>query len=255
LNILPLTSYGARGVISIILWFNTSLLAQTDIRLVPAFGMQAFQSYAKDDVSAEGFSGYNLNMVPAYQVGLEADVKRTWLFSMSVKSYRPTIAFKYGDKVGGIMGYLGVNCTSLAVGVERKISTHSWIKIKPAKSKRTQNSPSVSGNAPQRYLLLFRLKALGGISRDWVANYPGNEDLGNTNTSVFLGLAFQFFDRDKDKFKLSLIYSQGFREIAIWDVDYSLYGVDYSGQIASKGSFFAVQLSYPLRLFTVLARK
>ena len=232
---------------------SSFVLAQTEIRLAPGFGVQTVQSYVKEDFYAdERFRAYNFSTTPTYNLSIQLERNNSLLVFTSLSSAKSAISYKYGDT--GENTYTDGSCTSLSLGVQKKISTHKWFKMPPKKKLNNIFDFQANKNS-NHYLLLFKLKFISGISHDWVANFPGTQIFRNTSTSLFLGFGLQFFDQDKDKLQLNFIYSQGLKEISEQEVEYIYNGKHYFGKIGSKGSYFAVQVSYPLRLITLKEKR
>ncbi len=227
------------------------VFSQTNLRLTPGFGLQSLQWYVKENKNADSrFKAYNFHTTPTFAVSLQLDIKHDWMIFAGWYTYRSKVSFKYGN--GSTIGYLTMPppANIFPLGLQKTIGTHRLFKVNRQIEilKGIFGIQSILNN--DRYLLVFRSRLISGVSYDLINSTPGNLSTTNqTNISLFFGLGLQFFNADKDRLQLNFIYSQGSKEISDFDVDYYLNSKIYSGKLGSKGSFFAVQLAYPLQMF------
>jgi hypothetical protein len=224
---------------------------QVNLRLAPVVGIQTLSCYVKDRTNADSrFRTDNFSTTPSFGISLQVDIKNNWMFFAGWSTCNLKISYRYGESGTNQARRLTFPANRFQIGLQKTITTNRWFKI-PANN-RVLNSVAGNQSTLNKYLFLFRSRMMAGISYDLVDSFPGNvPDTQRVNGSVFLGLCFQFFDYDKDRLQVNVFYSQGFEEIGQRQVDYFINNKPYSGIIGSKGSFFTIQLSYPMQLASI----
>lgn len=109
--------------------------------------------------------------------------------------------------------------------------------------------------------MLFRLRVLAGASYDYIMPFTDEGELDffssgsyrlnvvdRSSYSIFAGLNLQFFNFKKDHFQLSVLYSKGLSQVLEAEIDYSLPSGNYQATIGSRGSYFLIQLGYPIKV-------
>ena len=228
----------------------TFLFSQTNLRIAPGLGLQTLQSYVKESINADRrFRAYNLYATPSFNLNLQVDIRGDWMIFGGWSTYRSVISYKYGDSGPNREWSLTFTSNSFPLGVQKKIGVHRWFKVNGKNTLLYRVLRIASTYNNNKYLLLFKSRIISGVSYDLVKNSPGNLATKNpTNVSAFLGLGLQFFSYNKDRLQLNIFYSQGLKEIADGQVNYFFEGKDYAGVLGSRGSFFTIQVAYPIQL-------
>jgi hypothetical protein len=245
--------------------------AQRQLFITPSLGMNFPLSYTISQAIGDG--GYRANAFDfgaSFDLSLQYQLNPKWILFGGVKaSENVGFSFKYGDRQrDSFYGKLSVaNYTpSIPIGFMWHLSTQKWVKLK----RRSAIIENISGekNEDILYLLLFRIRLLGGVSYSYVmpATYDNQLDSFSAGTflkrvndrnyfSPFLGLNFQFFNYHKNHFQLTLLYSQGFKQVIQADVNYQLLSGDYEATLGSRGSYISLQLGYPIKIYDSSKRK
>jgi hypothetical protein len=218
-------------VFLIFLVYSKEALSQTEFRLAPGFGIQTNNSYARQSNSP--VTGARTPITGRYQLALQFDHAKKTLgyFGLNIRSTAlgyVTPSGRHSVKNGSGISY------GLETGIYKTISTHYLLKQKAPPKNKTL------------FLLAFRLRAVAALSIDRMPNFPGILDSKKPAYFCLTGICMQFFDQEKDRLSINLLYHYGFREIAQWEVASLSNGIISTGTIASRGSFFDVLLSYPL---------
>jgi hypothetical protein len=109
------------------------------------------------------------------------------------------------------------------------------------------------------YLFNFNLKALGGFSYNHLAKHSEENEVRNifygtmkytvanrNSFSLLTGFVCEFNSYNKRNFQLTVWYSQGLSTVLKANVNYKLLNTDYSANVTSKGSFFCIELGFPI---------
>src|SRR5262249_53366896 len=104
-------------------------------------------------------------------------------------------------------------------------------------------------------------RPFAGMSYDLNDSFSGRWEafgIGKTQTttlnlrtySIFGGVCLQFFNYQHDRIQLSFTYSHGLQQVQQTNVEYTLNTGTYHAVIGSRGTFFSIQLGYPIKLWT-----
>lgn len=127
------------------------------------------------------------------------------------------------------------------------------------------------GDPNQKYLFRFSWFTLSGASLKWY--YPTFYDstmfsfsnssginiqdrieyrfLRPRNFSLFLGGGIQFFHKNKERLKISLVYSQGLFRFYEFPITVTFDGkTEYQGLMSTRGSFIGLFVSYPILIWS-----
>ena len=251
--------------------FAHNLHGQRQLFITPSLGMNFPLSYTINQ--AIGDAGYRANTFDfgaSFDLSLQYQLNPKWILFGGVKaSENVGFSFKYGDRQqDSFYGKLSVaNYTpSIPIGFMRHLGTYKWVKLR----RRSAIIENISGkkNEDVLYLILFRLRFLGGVSYSYVvpATYDNQLDSFSSGTflktvnnrnffSPFLGLNLQFFNYHKDHFQLTLLYSQGLKQVIEANVNYQLLSGDYEATLGSRGSYISLQLGYPIKIYDSSKKK
>jgi hypothetical protein len=217
-------------------------IAQNKLSITPGIGWQALQCrVVRDTTTDEGFKPFNAFPTFAFNLSVQFDLQQDWLFFAALNVNRSTISYKF--KGGGLshQQLLTYPSLNLQTGVHKTLKTHHWLKVNPRNRFvwKVMKEDSLVGN----YLLLFRSKLIGGYSLDMINDRPG----ANSNTigfTAFIGIGLQFFNEERDGLQINFIYAQGLTTPTVLEVNYNTY----SGKLACRGSYFTIQIAYPLMI-------
>lgn len=229
-----------------------NLFAQTRISLAPQVSYEAIQTYVVDNGIDPTFRAYNRHFSAAYGLNVQLDVNRNWMYAIGWSMSTPVLGFKYQDTGPNLWRITGALSHRFSLSIQKTIGTHHLFKLR-------DNSPIVklseklfgsSQSAGDRYLLLFRTRLISGISYDLLQSIPGELLTDNgQNISAIVGLGLQFFNYRKDHLQLNFIYSHGIWKVTEGEMRYHSGGTEYIASLGSRGSYFAFQFAYPMRLF------
>jgi hypothetical protein len=250
-------------------YYNVS--AQQQLRIVPSIGMDFPFSYAIDKSNVDkGYGANGFKLGASFQLDLQYQWNSNWEVFSGIQSGHTTgFQLRYGvpslDYAKG--KYSSAAPTrNIHLGLMRHISTHAWFPIQRRAQilKRT----AITTSDELLYAILFRLRVFGGVLHNHVVSSRENNEIGGfgrgtfvyhvdrkESLSVFAGINLQFFNYQKDYFQLSFMYSQGLQQMIHADIDYELPSGKYSTTIGSRGSFFQIQLGYPIRLYQSEGRR
>jgi hypothetical protein len=258
-------NYGKRVLFSILFFlFAQFSFGQSKLTLVPSLGMafpgaSALSPYPNDP----GFKPHGAAFFPSLELGLQYTINENWILFGGWRASDDTgFQMKYGTREADLReGRFAVSgyTSRIPVGAMRHLTTQRWIKVK--RRVEIMEKISASRKTDMLYLVLFRLRAVGGISynyrvpmtddNEWIGFSSGIYRLGIENrhtASVFGGLNLQFFNFDRDHFQFSIIYSQGLQTVLDVEINYQLLSGEYETRLRSKGSYLALQLAYPIGL-------
>lgn len=247
----------------LVVFVQIASYGQRQLSLTPALGIAWPFSYAIErPVGDIGYHQYS-NLGISFNVNTEYQFNQNWtLFGGWHFGYNTAFHLGYGDpKRDFKRGRLGNSATThrLQLGGLKYLSTQKWFKLKHREMmlRRTTVRPKDD----LLYLMLFRLRALSGLSYNYIVPSTYENVLrgftsgtsiftieNRSSLSMFFGLNLQFFNYDKNHFQLSFIYSQGLTQVLNADIDYQLPSGNYETKIGSRGSFFLIQLGYPIKL-------
>ena len=75
--------------------------------------------------------------------------------------------------------------------------------------------------------------------------------LRRNNYSIFAGGGIQFFHKNKERFKISLVYSQGIFKFYEFPITVTFDGItEYQGLMSTRGSFIGLFVSYPFLVWS-----
>lgn len=230
--------------------FAHPLLGQKLISIIPSVGIAAPLCYTIDDVNAyQPFKANTFNIGASFNVNISYPINDKLKMYTGWRIGNDAIISMANDG-NQLYFFRGGNSTNntvnrFSLSSEYNLTTVSAIEL----------------NNKMLYALLFRLNVIGGVSYNKLSN--ANEDQGLTssglvlrsktftnddNFSVLLGLSFQFFNFNKEHFLLKLYYNQGGRELIRSYFEYPNPGRNYSATVGTRGSFFAAELGYPIRI-------
>jgi hypothetical protein len=258
-------NYGKRVLFSILFFlFAQFSFGQSKLTLVPSLGMafpgaSALSPYPNDP----GFKPHGAAFFPSLELGLQYAINEKWILFGGWRASDDTgVQMKFGNREADFeVGRLAVAgyTSRIPVGAMRHLTTQRWIKVK--RRVEIMEKISASRKTDMLYLVLFRLRAVGGISynylvpssidNQWDYFHRGEFFWGikrRHSISPFGGLNFQFFNFDRDHFQFSIIYSQGLQTVLDVEINYQLLSGEYETRLRSKGSYLALQLAYPIGL-------
>jgi hypothetical protein len=210
----------------------------------------------------KGYAANRFVLYPSFNLNLKYQHNANWAFFAGwLASDNSAIHMNYGtsetDFTEGKLS-MAAYTPRLQLGAQRYLTTCTWFKIKRREGIMKQNNLS---NNHILYAVLFRLRALAGASYDYIMPFTDEGELeffssgsyrlnvvDRSSYSIFVGLNLQFFNFKKDHFQLSVLYSKGLSQVLQAEVDYSLLSGDYHATIGSRGSYFLIQLGYPIKL-------
>jgi len=261
----------ASKICALLIVFVHNVYGQRQLFITPSLGMAFPLSYTI--IPAHGDKGYRANTFDfgaSLDLSLQYQINQHWIIFGGLRvSDDSGFGFLYGDtKRDLVKGRLtsSTNAFRFPFGIEKNVLTKKWGKI----DKRTEILKNISGskNEDVLYLILFRLRILTGLSYNYTppATYDNalrsfsygsytKNILDRNSFSVFIGFRLQFFNYEKDHLQLTALYSRGITQVAKIDVDYQLPTGDYSAILGSRGSYFSLQLGYPIKLINLLKRR
>lgn len=238
---------------TLFLWQGQNIFAQMHISLAPQLAYESTQSYVVDNGNDHTFRAYNRHFSKAYGINIQVDLNQNWMYSFGWNLSSPVLGYKYRDTGPNLWRMNGALSHRFSIGTQKRIGVHRFIKVN-MNNRILKIGEYIFGSQrsySERYLLLFRTKVIAGLSYDILQSIPG--DLMNDNgrnISGILGLGLQFFNGRKDHLQLNLVYSYGFNEVTKLQVNYYHDNKGYLAQLGSKGSYFALQFLYPLKILT-----
>ena len=258
-------------ILFLLIVFAHTGFGQRQLFITPSLGMNFPLSYTINPPM--GDNGYRANVFDfgaSFDLSLQYQLNPKWILFGGVKaSENVGFSFKYGDRQqDSFYGKLSVASytPSVPVGLMRQLSTQKWFKLK----RRSSIIENISGIKYEDvlYLILFRLRLLGGLTYNYVVPATDDNQLDSFSAGTFLktvsnrnyfcpflGLNFQFFNYHKDHFQLTVLYSQGLKQVIEADVDYQLLSGDYEATLGSRGSYISLQLGYPIKVYDSSKRK
>ena len=211
------------------------------------------------------FDYNNFRLYPEFGLNLQLDLNEDW--SVFTGWNNGGVGYSYSARdLKGRRQYRHASFATtqrFPVGFQKQLKTVKWFK-----SNRRQ---AIFRNIEKKndellYLLLFRIRLMGGAQLEY-KNRSTNEGVPKTHqansgafttlydvdhrwgASAFLGLNLQFFNYSKDYFQLTFFYSQGIDRKFDIDLDYTrVNGEEYYAKIGTRGSYFGIQLGYPIKL-------
>jgi len=182
-------------------------------------------------------------------------------------NWRITTPTEYVKKAGG-SPYTSSYRSGVGVFSDQLHISHSYI----FKTKSFLPLFNLDRDDPkQKFLFRYSWFSLVGTSLEWYsptyfedselsfANVPGiniqprieYKFLRHNNVSVFLGGGIQFFHKNKERFKISLVYSQGLFRFYEFPITVTFDGkTQYSGLMSTRGSFIGLFVSYPFLIWS-----
>lgn len=228
------------------------VIPQTRFSLVPELSYATFHSYITDNSVDNSFRAYNRHFSPTYGLNFQLDIKHDWMVFAGWKTFTPVLGYKYGDSGPNLWWTTGKMSHRFPLGLQRTIGIHHWIKLDTG-GHLLNFMGALFGKsvASERYLIVFRSRVIAGMSIDKLSSIPGNTISQNGgNISAFLGIGIQFFNANRDHLQMNFIYSMGISKVSESEVIYFKNGVSYSGILNSRGSYAAIQFSYPINLYS-----
>lgn len=260
-----------RSCFFLIIVFAHTGFGQRQLFITPSLGMNFPLSYTV--IPAAGDGGYRANVFDfgaSFDLSLQYQLNPKWILFGGVKaSQNAGFSFKYGvpsrDYSKGRFSTTSYT-PSIPVGFIRHLSTQKWLKLK----RRSAILERISGNKDEDvlYLILFKMRLLAGVSYNYVVPATYDNQVRSFSYgrylytvkdrnyfSPFLGLNFQFFNYHKKHFQLTLLYSQGLKQVIEAGVDYQLLSGNYEATLGSRGSYLSLQLGYPIKVYGSSKRK
>jgi hypothetical protein len=245
---------------------------QKQLFITPSLGMAFPLCYTI--TPPEGDSGYGSNTFDfgaSFDLSLQYQINPKWIIfgGWRASGGDTGFSFKYGDRYKDYIEgryWTASGTKSIPVGFMRYLSTQKWFKMK----RRSAILENVSGkkNEDVLYLVLFKLRLLSGLSYNYVVPATNDNQLDGFSSgtylytvnkrnslSPFIGFNFQFFNYHKNHFQLTILYSQGLSQVLTVDVDYQLLSGNHEAVIGSRGSYFSLQLGYPIKIYDASKKK
>lgn len=244
---------------------------QRQLSITPAVGMSFPLSYSIDRTGDDiGYRAQVFTFFPSFVADLQYQHDKNWIFFGGWHAGDNTgFHLRYGDSKRDLREgrlSIGAYTSRLQVGAIHHVSTHKWVKLK--KRATILGRTTVPPGDEMLYLLLFRLRILAGGSFNYLVPSTDEGELEGFSSgtfvfsvkdrysySAFIGLNLQFFNYFRNHFQLSFIYSQGLSEVITANIDYQLMSGQYETTIGSRGSYFIIQLGYPIKVIDFAKRR
>lgn len=239
---------------------------QSYLSIEPAIGFSLPCSYEKfAPVNDSGFKANASFKVPSFSIRLVLNTNIKWDYFIGWHVADDTgFGIRYGDKVAhGFEGKLSVGShTSRGIiGFRRHLLECRLFNL-------GRRSTRPHDDNDLLYLILFKLRLTGGMSYNYIVRSHDENNIqffsygeftadvvNRNNGSVFVGANFQFFNYKKKGLQISIIYNKAFKEALNAHIKYTLAGNDYYANVASRGSYLALELAYPITLIKFKKQK
>jgi hypothetical protein len=198
-------------------------------------------------------------------------------FSIGWNSSSIGYGFRFRSPNGGLHAHFtGLTVHRIPFGFEKNIMKVRWI-YSEKKAKIIGANHSDIRNEDIVHNLKFNMKMLGGFDINY---FPRMTDEGTTYSvfrdyrdlaidyalyhnstyhsrrvgyGLFAGICFQFYGLTNEHLRLTLLYSQGIRQVGTVDMNYGfIYGSgqndEYTAKIGFRGSFISASLGCPIFL-------
>ena len=221
---------------------SLNLRAQNQLKLSPIIGKQSLLTYVSQESGDPTFDKLTFAFTNTFGLKGQWETGNGWQFFAGLTTTQTEIGYKYrGTRTVG--KELRHRAFRFPIGIQRTISHHKIFPIKPSSILYGKDK-----NGRDKYLLLFRIRPLIGVSLDLRNHLPASVHSEDFGSSAFAGVTFQFFDQKKDRLSLALLYSHGFHKVATFPVAYTVDSQKYQAELASRGSLLAFQIGYPIAL-------
>lgn len=245
---------------TVLLLFSFAVKGQQGLYIKPSIGLQVPISHILDkSLADDSFVIYNKIFEPDFGLSLQYSWNNKNSISFGYHSNSLSTGFKFGTEEGGTVTKT-ITSRSLRVFpicYERYISTARLFQIKKAKETNSEND---------NYLFLFQFNLFGGLSYYYLPASTGdnqvqirsfgdsiieNTILTYSNMGIFIGISLQFFNYKRNTINTSLLFSQGvFRQLTeTIDYRYESPNFDYQAVVGSRGTYFVIQLGYPIPIW------
>jgi hypothetical protein len=216
--------------------------------LVPSFGFQSGFCTALERPTDPNFRINNFPVRGEYGLGFQFVGSEKWTFALGVTLGASPFSFTYHSP--GItrrqsrFNY-GMPATRIFAGFQRTLGSSHHIGSNDSRLFRW---------------LAFRIRMTGGVLVDKrFLILPGVElgmhngthtyySLTTTGYGAYAGTTFQFHTEKRNHLQLSLLYTQGLRQMDEMDFEYFDGARQQNGKLATRGSFLSLVLAYPIRL-------
>ena len=249
------------------LWLIISSLqftfSQVNYFVIPKLGIAnpLSSSFQSDD---EFFKINALNISPTTGLSLGFITSKGLCFNGGIHvGHTSGIVFKYGNVKRDLTearSVTEINTIQLNIQIQKSLIRGNWFKSK--KREKLSDIKQVNIQNEFFHLLNFNLKALGGFSYNHLVKHSEEDEVrkifygtmkytvANRNSfSLLTGFVCEFNSYNKRNFQLTVWYSQGLSTALRANVKYKLLNADYSANVTSRGSFFCVELGYPIYFY------
>ncbi len=223
-------------------YLSLNLCGQDQLRLSPLIGKQTLLTFVSKESGDPTFDNLTFTFTNAFGLNIQWETRNGWQFYTGFTTTQTEIGYQY-DGTRTISKQLRHRSFNFPIGIQKTISHHKFFPIKPSSILYGRSNDGMA-----KYLFLFKVRPVIGLSADLRADLPGTTQNEDYASSAFAGFTFQFFDQKKDRLSLTVLYSQGFRKVVTFPVTYILDAQKYQGELASRGSFLAFQIGYPIAL-------
>lgn len=263
--------FGVKNLFLLLVFIHAASHGQRQLSITPAAGMSFPLSYSIDRTGDDiGYRAQVFTFFPSFVADLQYQHDKNWIFFGGWHAGDNTgFHLRYGDSKRDLREgrlSIGAYTSRLQVGAIDHVSTHKWVKLK--KRATILGRTTVPPGDEMLYLLLFRLRILAGGSFNYLVPSTDEGELEGFSSgtfvfsvkdrysySAFIGLNLQFFNYFRNHFQLSFIYSQGLSEVITANIDYQLMSGQYETTIGSRGSYFIIQLGYPIKVIDFAKRR
>ena len=254
------------------MFFVWPVAAQKTLYLRPDIGLGLTTNHL---ISAPQDNNFRYNIFPTNIVfGLNLQLQINEKLGIYTGWKYADTGYGFGIRTNqGLVGQrhsIGSTTQRISLGFQKDLRT---IKLGKRNKRKELLKNTNYNNQDLLYLILFKLKLMGGLTADYtnLSTDEGIPIIYNGSTayvehcftvdqrwggSVFMGLNLQFFNYEKDRLQLTIFYSQGFNNKYNINVDYIRKdGRDeYHAVLGSRGSYFGIQVGYPIKLITFNTR-
>jgi hypothetical protein len=232
-------------------FLTLSAFGQKELSLRPSIGLQFPFNAAVSSAETFKVNNYNFGLDAGFFIQYDWNEKNSMIFGWN--STGLGYGFRFGSPSLGFARRTNITKTLnvFPLGYQKYVATAKMFRLKTPK---------------ELYAILFRFRFISGLSYYYSPPMTGDNStyeacLGDciiqdivirrSGGALFAGLNLQFFNYERDSFQFTLLYSQGLFKQSLANISYRLIGSSFSesASIISRGSYLALQISYPIKLW------